>query len=516
MPSDRREAAVPGATILSIVIAVILFVAALIIKSSASFILLVLAAIVSGYDYLISSFQDAVNKDFLSRNIILSISCIILFIIGASKEGGVLFVACKLGRLFVEYAENKTYDSSVSLLDYCSTRDRDCIESILEKDRGITLNLYNISSAARFILYLALVFAVIFAASAHFLFGFSVNEAIRRAVALVVICNTFSIEAFSKSLYTITLCNFASRGVIFKSAQDVADCALCDAVAIEKSKVLSGSGGSVAVFSNVLDSEKMLSICAHAAYNSEQPFAKAICNKYTGEILEDLISDFKEIPGIGVGVMLSGMHVILASSEFFRRKGINIPYQEESEGSIVYYVTINETYAGFITIGESLNEKYIDLSDSLRSAGIESCALITDDDKETAGQMAFDYGFDYFYPNCSKSSATVALQDFSSKGRSVLYVNSSNKPYEDAVCNVTTERNSVTNNIYADSLDSLPWIKTKCSSAKKTEERNAVIAFVIKAFLLIVALSGLGSSWFSVFIDSIAAAVTILICWLKF
>ena len=488
-----------------------LIVASLLTDSFLSVIFAVAAAVISGYDIVLDAVECASRLDFFNKEFLSSLAVLALFIIGCRTEAAAVFPAYQLGMLFFKYGSEKTEESGAALLNYCGERDKNYLLDYMNKSTfEMTSHASEISSAAKFVLIIAAGFSVLFAVLSPLIFKFSYAEAVRRAAAIFIVCSSFSVCASSGTLSKLGLCRSASMGITFFSSQGFSNVTDCDCVAIEKEGVITKSLESGALFSSdVMPTERMIMICAHAVADSQQPFAKPILNVYNGELNHSIISDFKEINGVGVGVNISGMHAVLANKEYYKKRGVELPAGSAGSGQ-VYFLTINGKYAGSVSINEGLDDKYISFTDKLRAADIEKCALITLEPKDTAEQTAYNFAFDFFYPDCYKDSFDSVLSDFSAKSGNVLLIHSELDRFKKAYCDISVNQNSTTNHVHKDSVENIPEVISLSNRVRLIEEENAIIVFIIKALLIALAITGIGKAWFSVFIDLAAASATFL------
>ena len=147
--------------------------------------------------------------------------------------------------------------------------------------------------------------------------------------------------------------------------------------------------------SSVLDDDTFLNFAAHAAYYSDQPFAKAISDIYDQEYKLDVVSDFKDLSGYGVELKIGGTPVLLATGEYLASRGANVPKDPSDKGQ-PYYLIIAGRYIGKILISANVNAGTEGLLDGMAAAGVHRCVLLTEDGQEESRRIAEDLGFSEF------------------------------------------------------------------------------------------------------------------------
>ena len=512
MPEEVKPASENKFLYIRIAVSLALVAVSVFTDSFLSVISAIAATVISGYDIIYNAYLSFVGLNFFTVDAVSFISVIMLFAAGCCSEAAAVFPVLHIGLIFTSFAEEKSTQSALENLNYCNDKDKKKYTLLKDTDKLNNKNCGIIKASSDRVLVYCAVFSVLFAFLSHFIFNYSLRESLRRGAGALIICSSFTVVMSSKVLHLLGLCKCAAIGINFSDSDSLTACAECNVVAIEREGVLtSDAPESARFYSEVLDTDRMIMLCAHAVANSQQPFAKPILQVYSGEINKNIISGFKEISGVGVGVIISGLHAVLATSDYYNKRNIKLPRYENITGKN-YYLTINNTYAGYVNIEEITDEAYISLTEKFREYDIERCALITQESKEAAEGTAMDYGFDIFYPSCYKTSFQNTLNSFSRKLDKLLFIHSELENFSAAHCSITVNHDSVGNHVYKDSIDKIPDAIIISDTVKRLEEENSIIVYIGKAISLMLAISGIGQAWFSIFLDLIFAAATYLNC----
>lgn len=473
-----------------------------------SVILRIGSAIISGFVFVISAIKAFIDQREFTPALAVCISGVVLFIIKASLEAAGLFLSFFLGDLLLSYAKTKSMDSVLDGMEYCGENDRAYIMNSVKRYDLVSDHQKGITASAKSVLQLFLIFVLVFAICGPLLFHYSYFESIRRALALLVICNPMSVNASAELLTAIGLTCSADYGVIFKKPSHISDCARCSNVVIDKNGILTiENAESINITSEHLDTENVLFICAHAVYFSKQAMAQAILGVYSGEIREEYISDFKEIPGTGVGINLSGNHIVLAKADYYEQRGKRY---SDTINPDTYILTINDSYAATISLTQAVNPKLADLTNKIKECGIGKCALITEDVFEEAEKLATEFSFDSFYPEFTSDSYNSVISDFTGKKKNGLLITGNQVSSPAALCTFSSNPSGEGDYIYKSSIESVPKVIELTKRIRHFEEVNSVATFSVKAILIVLGISGIGSAWFSIIIDMIAACAVIL------
>lgn len=133
------------------------------------------------------------------------------------------------------------------------------------------------------------------------------------------------------------------------------------------------------------DENQILELAAMAESYSSHPISQSLVSAYGKEIDESKITDVKEIAGKGVEAMVMGHKVQVGNTKLIGcTKADNV-------GGTVVYVSIDEKYAGYITLADRVKDDSKDAIHALNKAGIKTI-MLTGDNKEVGQKVADDLG----------------------------------------------------------------------------------------------------------------------------
>ena len=149
-----------------------------------------------------------------------------------------------------------------------------------------------------------------------------------------------------------------------------------------------------------------------------------------------------------------------------------------------------------------------------RAAGVNKCILLTDDGKEEAEQIADKLGFDEYISECDTAKKLRIIKNFSeAEDQKTLYVYAAGiEAHSAAETDIRVSRKGK----YADATIApeyavnLPRAFYTCGRMREIATENALFAFIIKAVLIFLSITGYCNLWFAMFIDMVAALATML------
>ncbi len=515
---NQNPGAVNGVIVIRLIVASLIFAASLLFHMPAflSILLLALSVAVSGYDVVLDAVDRVESRDYFATPIVIVFVAVISFFIGFGLEGAALMMFYQIGRILIAYAEERTVRSAKELLCYSDEETVEKITGIIEEeDAGKLAMESDVRSAASFVLKIALVIAVLYALLVPIFTNLSFAVSIHRALTIIVIATPLSVVVAMPLTGIIGICYSAQFGVLFSNAAAMEKGAAAETAVFDKPGVFAADHPSlVSVQSDLLDKDTFMSFAAHAVYYSEQPFAKAISDAYSHDYKLELISDFVDIPGCGVDLKINGAHVTLASRELFASRGEAVPYEGGKENYQMLYMMVSEKYVGKIALSNELFGEAEQLAPDLKAIGFEKCILLTEEGKEESEDIATELEFDEVFGECDTDRKLRLISDLkSSRDMRMMYVYANGfDGHSAADLDVRVNRKGKFADVLVlpEYIANLPMALRLCTRVREVAAENAIFAFVIKAILIFLSLTGYCNIWFAIFIDMAAALATIL------
>ena len=477
--------------------------------------LLILAAVVSGYDVFLAAVDAIAGKQYFSTDIVILFSGVLGFVIGYPMESALMVIIYQVSKILIDYTNKRAIQSAQDLVSYSDEDVRNKVYEIVTTDGSGSMKLQkSIEDSAVFVLRFVIILAVLYAFLAPFISGISFRVSIHRALMILLVASPVSVAVSFPTVSLSGLCFSAQKGVVFNSTEVMEQSTELNVALFDKAGVFSEEAPHViGLQSDVLDKKTFLNFIAHAVYYSDQPFAKAISDYYNQEYRLDLINNFTEISGSGVSLEIGHAPVILATKSYFDAQGIEVPDRSLSEG-IPYYMTVAGKYVGRVVISSEINQEAESLVEEMNQAGISRNILLTEDGVEQSQATADVLHFSEVIGECDMDKKLRLISDISQTGQNktaFIYANGI-EGHSAADLDIRVSRKGK----YADAIV-LPEAYLNLPKAilisKRTKEiisENAIFIFVIKAILIFLSIIGYSNLWFVVFIDTVAALATLL------
>ena len=514
---SKESALLDPVLVIRLVIATVIFAVSLVINLSGfiTVLMLILAAAVAGYDVVQAGLQAAEEKDYFATPLVVVFIAAISYVIRFPAEGAALIILYQIGLLLIAYAEDRTKKSARELLQYQDEETVNKVSELLKEKKVGTMEIEStMRTSAGSILKMAMVFAVIYAVFLPLFAPYSYIVSIHRAITIILIATPTSVVAAMPLTGIVGLCYSAQQGVIYNSAKAMEDAGQANTVVFDKAGIFSDANPRlVSVQSDVIDQATFMNFAAHAVYYSEQPVSKALGAAYSQEYRLDVISEFTDIPGSGVQLKIGDVPVVLATSNYFSGRGVYVPRSEEESGQ-AFYMTLSDRYVGKIIISADINDEAVELASAMKSVGVKRCVLLTEDGQVESQRFAEELDFTEVHGECDTAKKLSIIEELSKSTQNhIMYVYSSGiESHSAAVVDMRVSRKAK----YADAIAlpqdivNIPFSLQVCHRVREVAIENALLAFIVKAILIFLSIIGYCNIWFAIFIDMVAAVVTIL------
>ena len=242
---------------------------------------------------------------------------------------------------------------------------------------------------------------------------------LRIFIAILVIACPCALGLATPTAIMVSTGRSAEYGVLIKSGEALEQAHKIETVVLDKTGTITeGKMKLTDVVTHKVSEEELLYFVASAEQGSEHPIAAAIV-KYTKEknIKLNTVTDFKALPGYGLEAMLDGKKLEIGNERLMNKIGVMDQVSHEweqfaAQGKTPIFIAIDQQFAGFIAVGDTLKETSKSAIKALKDMGIK-VVMITGDHKTTAEAIAKEVGIDEIKAEVlpeDKSEAIKSLQ----------------------------------------------------------------------------------------------------------
>ncbi len=348
--------------------------------------------------------------------------------------------------------------------------------------------------------------------------GYDFNTYLYRSLVFLVISCPCALVISVPLGFFLGIGRASREGIIIKGSNELDNLTNIKTIVLDKTgTITTGKAEVTKINSKTLSEEKLLELSAHAEYYSLHPIGKCIVTKYNKIIEENRISDFVDIPGKGVKVLVDKKKMILGKRELLESEGIRVD-KEDSTGTVIY-ISIENKYLGNIIIEDEIKDEATKFVKDIKKVGIENIFMLSGDNTENTEFVAHKVGIDDYQGNLlpldklnrvkelKKNSFTAFVGD-GVNDAPVIKISDIGIAMGKIGSDATIEASDIV--LIKDNL--LNIVKgIKISHLTKTIIKyNIIFALTIKAVILLLGALGFTSIWAAVFSDVGVTLISIL------
>lgn len=253
---------------------------------------------------------------------------------------------------------------------------------------------------------------------------------------------------------------------------------------------------------------------------STHPIAKAILD-YSQNI--DLLeaTDIEEYAGKGLKGRIQGKEVLVGNKRLMEQFDISIPFDLSDIVETIVLVTIDEAFAGYVTISDELKEDALQSIQQIKKVGVKKLVMLSGDKDSITQKVAKELNIDYakggLLPEGKLKEVEKIKQDDT---KVVAFVGDGiNDAPVLATSDVGIAMGAMGSDVAIETADVIiqtdqpSKIVTGIKIGKATQKiiwQNIALAFGIKILVLILGAGGLATMWEAVFADVGVALLAIL------
>lgn len=270
---------------------------------------------------------------------------------------------------------------------------------------------------------------VVIALSAAVITWLVTGQIIRAVTILVVFCPCALVLATPTAIMA-AIGNATKHGFLVRQGDALERLANTKIIAFDKTGTLTyGTYRVIAVQSvaDVLTTKELYQMVASAERFSEHPFGKAVVQCFKKEKTDFTeVDNFQIIPGRGVYAEIEGKRVLAGNPELLTAHHVEIPVLEDTkdyirQGCTIIYVSVNNTFAGFLALSDTVRKESEHMIDELLKLGI--CpVLLTGDHENAANTIASLLHIEDVKANCMPENKLAYIEKYQKNGMPVCMI----------------------------------------------------------------------------------------------
>ena len=270
-----------------------------------------------------------------------------------------------------------------------------------------------------------------------------------------------------------------------------------------------------------ISKEELLEVVAYAENYSNHPISESIKQVYERKIKENEINDYQELSGLGITAKIKGKEVLVGNEKLINTR--KIEFEKCNEIGTILYVAIENKYAGYILISDTIKEDAKTTIHELKKNNIKQTVMLTGDRKKVGENVAEKLGMDKVYTDLLPADKVEKVEELlkakSEKGKLVFVGDGIN----DSPVLTLADIGIAMGGLGADSAieaadivimtDEPSKLIKAIKLSKKTMRivrENIIFAIFVKIAVLFLTAVGVSTMWEAVFADVGVSIIAIL------
>lgn len=270
-----------------------------------------------------------------------------------------------------------------------------------------------------------------------------------------------------------------------------------------------------------ISKEELLEVVAYAENYSNHPISESIKQVYERKIKENEINDYQELSGLGITAKIKGKEVLVGNEKLMNTR--KIEFEKCNEIGTILYVAIENKYAGYILISDTIKEDAKTTIHELKKNNIKQTVMLTGDRKKVGENVAEKLGMDKVYTDLLPADKVEKVEELlkakSEKGKLVFVGDGIN----DSPVLTLADIGIAMGGLGADSAieaadivimtDEPSKLIKAIKLSKKTMRivrENIIFAIFVKIVVLVLTAVGVSTMWEAVFADVGVSIIAIL------
>lgn len=260
----------------------------------------------------------------------------------------------------------------------------------------------------------------------HLIFNSTFNTAINTFVTVLVVACPCALGLATPLAIVISEGNLAKEGILVKKSETLENAYKIDTVIFDKTGTLTYGNLKISEILNYSNSNLLQIVCS-IEQKSNHPIAKVFQDYQKRNNLEQLIvSDFKEIPGIGLYAEINNSKYYLGNNKLFNLLNIiNDKYNDEIKlslnGNSIIYVIENQQIIGLIGVNDIIRNNANIIVKKLQEHKI-NVIMLTGDNDQAAKIIGNEIGISNIISNVLPKDKVKVVKELIIQNKNVMMV----------------------------------------------------------------------------------------------
>jgi Cd2+/Zn2+-exporting ATPase len=312
----------------------------------------------------------------------------------------------------------------------------------------------------------------------------------------------------------------SANGILFKGSNFLDLITKLNTVVMDKTGTLTKGVFKVQKVESSIDEKGFLELLTAVEAKSTHPIAKAIV-EYAGEKEIHPAENIEEIAGMGLKGLVGGKDVLAGNVKLLEKFKIDFDAKINDIEESIVVVAVDQKYIGYVLIADEIKEDAAEAIKQLHENGIKQVVMLSGDKTSIVKKVAASLGIDTYFGDLLPEDKVTRLEEIKKdKTKIVAFVGDGiNDTPVLAISDIGIAMGAMGSDAAIETADVViqtdqpSKIATAIKIGKATKNvviQNIVLAFAVKALVLVLGAGGIATMWEAVFADVGVALLAIL------
>jgi len=312
----------------------------------------------------------------------------------------------------------------------------------------------------------------------------------------------------------------SSHGILFKGSNFLDLITKLNVVVMDKTGTLTKGVFKVQKVESNIEEKDFLNFLTAVEAKSTHPIAKAIVD-YAGEKEIHSAENIEEIAGMGLKGIVNGKEILAGNVKILEKFNIEFDSKITDIQESIVVVAVDGKYAGYVLIADEIKEDAAEAIKQLHANGVKQVVMLSGDKTSIVKKVASVLGIDSYFGDLLPEDKVAKLEEIKKdKTKVVAFVGDGiNDTPVLAISDIGIAMGAMGSDAAIETADVViqtdqpSKIATAIKIGKATKNvviQNIVLAFAVKALVLVLGAGGLATMWEAVFADVGVALLAIL------
>lgn len=312
----------------------------------------------------------------------------------------------------------------------------------------------------------------------------------------------------------------SAHGILFKGSNFLDLITKLNTVVMDKTGTLTKGVFQVQKVETIIDQAEFLSFLTALEAKSTHPIATAIV-KYARNSPIISAQDVVEVSGMGLQGTVNGKKLLAGNTKLLRKFNVDFDSKLNDTVDTIIVLAVDGLYAGYVLIADEIKEDAADAVKQLYQNGIKQVVMLSGDKTSIIEKVASSLGIRSYFGDLLPEDKVAKLEELKRDQTNVVaFVGDGiNDTPVLAISDIGMAMGAMGSDAAIETADLIiqtdqpSKIVTAIKIGKATKNvviQNIVLAFAVKALVLILGAGGLATMWEAVFADVGVALLAIL------